>query len=306
MDIRQLRYLVEIVETNFNLSETSQRIHVSQPALSQSIRRLEEEFNAELFTRSRGRLIGLTEVGESVYHDAMNVITSYDELIQNMYMASENMQGRIRIGIPPLVLSVLFTDVLAELITSQPRAKIEIVEEGAYELRRMLQTEEIDCAILLEPTDLPDHSFEKVYLFHDSLDVFMSKDHPLAVKDELDWSDLKGESFVMFDETYLIHHNVMRKFRSLNYELKIVITSKSWDFLLESVRYSKYLTILPRPIEGHYNLEDVVRKPLSKPLDWDVLLVYPKKHHYSNIEQLVQDKMKRHFGGGQKIINSIS
>lgn len=296
MDIRQLRYLVEIVEADFNLSETSQRIHISQPALSQSIRRLEEEFGSELFTRLKGRLIGLTEVGESVYHDALMVIQSYDNLIQNMYSASDSMQGRLRIGIPPLVLSVLFTDVLAELISSQPRAKIEIIEEGAYELRRLLQTEEIDCAILLEPTDLSSHSFEKVHLYQDSLDVFMSKTHPLANKESVDWTDLKGESFVMFDETYLIYHNVKRKFHSLNMELKIVITSKSWDFLLESVRYSKYLTILPRPIEEHYNLEDVVRKSFEKPLDWDVVLVYPKKHHYSKIELLVQEKMKKHFG----------
>lgn len=299
MDIRQLRYLIDVVHNNYNLSETSQRIHVSQPALSQSIRRMEEELGSELFTRSRGRLIGLTMVGESVYTDAIDVISRYDQLIQNMYDASESMQGRIRIGIPPIVLSVLFTDFLAELISSHTRAKIEIVEEGAHELRRRLQTEEIDCAVLLEPTDLPKHSFEQVHLYHDHLDVFMSKGHRLATKDVVEWSDLKGESFVMFDETYLIHHNVKRRFRSLNFEMKIIFMSRSWDFLLESVRHSDFLTILPRPIENFYNLEDVVQKPMDKPVDWDVVLVYPKKHHYSKIESLVQERMRKTFGANK-------
>lgn len=296
MDIRQLRYLVEIVQNKFNLSETSQRIHLSQPALSQSIRRMEREFEVELFNRSRGRLIGLTEVGESVYQDAVELLDKHDQLMQNMRNTAMSMQGRIRIGIPPLVLSVLFTDVLAELIAAHPRARIEIVEEGAFELRRMLQTEEIDCAIILEPTDLSKTTFEQVLLFHDSLSLFMSKGHHLADKAVIEWTDLKGESFVLFDETYLIHHNVKQKFRSLNMELKIVLMSKSWDFLLESVRHSKFLTFLPKPIEHQYNLIDVVQGQLDKPLDWDVVLVYPKKKTYSNIELAVQRKMTEHFG----------
>ena len=296
MDIRQLRYLVEIVQNKFNLSETSQRIHLSQPALSQSIRRMETEFEVELFNRSRGRLISLTPVGESVYQDALEVLHKHDQLMTNMRNTAESMQGRIRIGIPPLVLSVLFTDVLAELIANNPRARIEIIEEGAFELRRMLQTEEIDCAILLEPTDLSKVNFEQVLLFHDSLSLFMSKNHPLAAKPVVEWTDLKGESFVLFDETYLIHHNVKRKFRSLNMELKTSLMSKSWDFLLESVRHSKFLTFLPRPIEQQYNLVDVVQAKLNKPLDWDVVLVYPKKRHYSPIELTVQQRMLKHFG----------
>lgn len=295
MDIRQLRYLVEIVQNKFNLSETSQRIHLSQPALSQSIRRMESEFDVQLFNRSRGRLISLTPVGEGVYQDALEVLEKHNQLMRNMRTTAMSMQGRIRIGIPPLVLSVLFTDVLAELIASNPRARIEIVEEGAFELRRMLQTEEIDCAILLEPTDLPKSNFEQILLFSDSLSLFMSKDHPLAKKDMVEWADLRGESFVLFDESYLIYHNVKQKFRSLNMELKIVLMSKSWDFLIESIRHSRFLTFLPKPIEKQYNLGDVVQAPLNKPLDWDVVLVYPKKRHYSDIERAMQQKMLTHF-----------
>lgn len=295
MEIRQLRYLVEIVQNKFNLSVTSQRIHLSQPALSQSIRRMETEYEVELFNRSRGRLISLTAVGESVYQDALDVLDKHDQLMRNMRQAADSMKGRIRIGIPPLVLSVLFTDILAELIASHPNARIEVVEEGAFELRRMLQTEAIDCAIILEPTDLSKMNFEQVLLYHDSLSLFMSKEHPLAGREVVQWSDLKGENFVLFDETYLIHHNVKQKFRSLNMELKIALMSKSWDFLLESVRHSKFLTFLPRPIEQQYNLIDVVQAPLVKPLDWDVVLVYPKKRHYTGLELAVQHKMAEHF-----------
>lgn len=300
MDIPQLRYLVEIVQNKFNLSVTSQRIHLSQPALSQSIRRLESDYGVELFNRSRGRLVSLTAVGERVYHDALEVLEKHEILLANMRQVADSVQGHIRIGIPPLVLSVLFTDVLAELIAGHPNTRIEIIEEGAFELRRMLQTEAIDCAIILEPTDLSKSTFEQVLLFHDSLSLFMSKGHPLARKKEVEWTDLRGESFVLFDESYLIHHQVKQKFRSLNIELKIALTSKSWDFLLESVRHTKFLTFLPKPIEQQYNLVDVIQAPLVKPLDWDVVLVYPKKNHYSALELAVQKKMNQHFHGGNR------
>lgn len=295
MDISQLRYLVEIVQNNFNLTLTSQRIHLSQPALSQSIRRIETDYGVELFQRARGRLLSLTPVGESVYHDALDVLEKHEQLMANMRHVADSMHGRIRIGIPPVVLSVLFADVLAELIAEHPKARIEVIEEGAFELRRMLQTEEIDFAIILEPTDLPKTHFEQVLLFHDSLSLFMSKHHPLAHKDKVEWLDLKGESFVLFDESYLIHHNVKQKFRSLNMELKIALMSKSWDFLLESVRHSKFLTFLPRPIEEQHNLLDVIQAPLNKALDWDVVMVYPRKKHYSALELAIQQKMNEHF-----------
>ena len=297
MDIRQLRYFVEVVRHGYNLTETARRIHLTQPALSQSIRRLEGEFGVDLFERSHGQYQGLSSVGESVYHDAQRVLSVYDQLLANMQDAAAHLSGRIRLGIPPLILSVLLTDVLTEILTRFPRIRLEIVEAGAFDLRKMLQTEDLDAAILLTPTDLSPSTFREVPLFRDELAAFLSSRHPLAKEESLSWAQLKSERFVLFDESYMIHHNLMRRFQSQNSDIHIAMASKSWDFLLEAVRHSQFVTILPAPIADHYNLEDLKRIPIERPLRWEVVLVYPEKKQYSRSESVIFKEIERHFEG---------
>lgn len=81
MDIIQLSYLVNIVKYNFNLSEASKRIHVTQSALSQFISNFEEREEIRLFQRKNNRLVGLTESGEIIYKYAQEILSKYDEMI---------------------------------------------------------------------------------------------------------------------------------------------------------------------------------------------------------------------------------
>ena len=74
MDITQLKYFVCIVESDYNLSAASKKLHISQPALTQYIRKFEDEEGIELFTRMSGRLNGLTVSGENFYSNAKIVI----------------------------------------------------------------------------------------------------------------------------------------------------------------------------------------------------------------------------------------
>ncbi|WP_459129966.1 LysR family transcriptional regulator [Guggenheimella bovis] len=294
MDLRNLQYLVEIVNNKMNLSETAKRIHLSQPALSQAMKKMEDEFGGPLFVRYKGQLSKLSVLGESVFHDALIVLEAHQALMDHANDLAASMSGRIRIGIPPLILSILFSEILSDLMLNGT-VRIEIAEEGANELKKKLVLNEIDCAILLRPTDLPEESFENELLYRDELKVFMSKDHPLAEKDHLVWSDLRRQKLALFDDTYMIHHLIKRKLFSLNIPPNIVFTSKSWDFLLESVKHSDSLTILPAPISSHYNLVDIVSKDIQKPLLWEVALCYPKKKTYLAAEKKVFEQVSRHF-----------
>ena len=78
MDIKQLKNFVVIVESDFNLSETSKKIHISQPALSQMFLHFEREENIELFKRSNGRLQSLTPAGENFYYTAIELLKQYE------------------------------------------------------------------------------------------------------------------------------------------------------------------------------------------------------------------------------------
>lgn len=301
MDIYQLRYFVAIVESDFNLSMASRKHHISQPALTQAIKKFETEEKVELFTRANGRLSGLTNVGENFYNNALIVLEHHDRMLKDLRENSTVVKGKVRIGIPPLILTVLFTDFLSSLIIKNPDIRFEIIEEGAFELRRQLILQEIDFAILLQPTDLNPQVFREEIIYVDQLTCFMSQKHPLAHKDSIQWTDLRQRKLAIFTNTFMIHHQLKRKFESLNIIPDIALMSSSWDFLLESTRGSDFLTILPAPVHNHFSYSDVKETPFEPPFPWKVVLVYPIKSRYSRIENYTRQTMMSYFVDKKKV-----
>lgn len=291
MDIRQLKYLIEIVNSNFNLSAASEKLCISQPALSMGIIKFEKDEHIEIMMRRKGLLVGLTSVGETFYNNALQVVESHDRMMEELRKQSSVLNGKMRIGIPQLIVTVLCTEFLRELISKNQSAHYLIDESGAFDLERKLLLDEIDSAILLKPSDLNPELFNEILINTDELTAFMSKDHHLAQQDRIKWEDLSGESMVIFDETYMIHHKLINKFRSLNIDVHYAMMSKSWDFLLESVRNTRYITVLPSPISRYYNLHDVAEVRFEDPIAWEAIYVYPKKSHYSRIEEDTHQKV---------------
>jgi DNA-binding transcriptional LysR family regulator len=295
MDIKQLKNFVEIVESDFNISETSKKVHISQPALSHMILNFEREENIELFKRSNGRLHSLTPAGENFYYNAIELIKQYEEMMEGLRDASSKMKGKIKIGIPPLVNTVLFTEIIPKLIMENPDIQFDIIEMGAFELQKSLILQEIDLAVLLRPSEFKDNKIQEVLIANDDLCAFMSRDHRLACKDKLSWSDLNNESMAIFTESFMIHHYLMTKFESENIRPQIKIRSHSWDYLLHSMKHSSLITVLPSPMSDFCSSKNIVKVEFDHPINWEVILCRQIKHHYTRIESFVFRSLWEYF-----------
>lgn len=268
MNIEQLHYFVTIVDCNCNLSEASKKIHISQPALSQMIKSFEEKENVLLFERSHGRLERLSPTGEIFYTYSLNLIEQYDIMMQHLREDATKLKGKIKIGIPPLVLSTVFSEVASELILKNPDIKFEIAEIGAYNLRKSLILQEIDIAILLKPTTMNLANIEEVLLVENELCAFMYYTNPLASQEFLQWSQLHNHPMAIFDSSFMIHHQLMRSFEMKKIKPNILITSASWDFLLRSTIRTSLVTILPSPIADCFSSTQVKRVKFAQPIKW--------------------------------------
>jgi DNA-binding transcriptional LysR family regulator len=295
LNIDHLKYFITVVNNGFNLSEASKKLHISQPALSKYILKFEEEEKVDLFYRKHGRLQGLTPSGENFFANAKGVVEAHDRMLKELRETSKKVRGVVRIGIPPLILTVLFTEVLSRLILLNPLIKFEIVEAGAFELRKLLAMNELDFAVLLSPSDLNPQAFQEVLLKKDDLTVFLSSRHPLAEKEVLKWSDLQNEKLALFNETFMIHHLLMGKFRALRIEPDIQILSGSWDFLLEVTKDSEMVTILPSPITKFIPTDGILEKKILSPVSWKVVLTHPLKSYTSSLEKYVKDSIIDYF-----------
>lgn len=293
MDIKQLKYFVTIVDSDNNLSAAAKKMHLSQPALSKMIKTFEEEENVELFIRKQGKLSALTTVGETFYEQAIEVIASYEEMMKQLEEKNQFLTGSITIGIPPLILSLVFANFLSQFILEHPEIRINIVEEGAYELKKMLLVNEIDLAILLQPTELV--NIEEHTLVEDELYAFMSINNAYAKKEWITWEQLAKEPLALFNDTFMIHHLVMSYFDKLNLKPMIKIQSGAWDLLLKMTFNTAFLTILPAPVKDFIQERDYKAVRIQHPLSWKVTVCRPKKKNYLNVEKFVLKSILEHF-----------
>ena len=295
MDIKNLECFVEIVNSKYSLSAAAKKLGISQPALSYMIKNFETEENILLFERYNGRLQNLTPSGEVFYQHAILVLENYQSMMDEMRKVSALHKGRIKIGIPPLILGVALADIISGMIIDHPDIAFEIIELGAYELKHSLLSKKLDFAILLQPTDISDDIITEHLLTQCELSAFMNADNPLATHKKLHWSQLDGQLLAIFNNTFMIHHQLTNRFEAEQIHPIIPITSSCWDYLLLSTKNSNLVTILPSPIGELIQTSDIVEVPFHDPIPWMIVLCQVKKNRYRHLEKYVLDTIVSYF-----------
>lgn len=299
MNITQMEYLVEIVQSNFNITVASQKLYVSQSAISQFIKTFEEQNDVELFVRKHGRMVELTPSGRNIYQSALLVLQEYYNLENTLKHESSQQKGTIKIGVHPTVLRLFFTKFIPRFILDNPDAYIEIVEAGTLELREMLVNQSIHAAILVAPTDLKEENYEEYQLMRTEVVAFMDPEHPLSKKRLIKWEDLEEVPFVTYNEKDKTYHLIKDKLKKAKTKFNLLFTSASWDYMIESVVDNEHIAILPTVYFTQFMSRikhiGVIEKRFEKPISYIPVLARPVKKVYSPVESFVFDSILENF-----------
>ena len=295
MDIQQLYYFMNIVECGCNLSLAAKKIHITQSALSQLIINFEANEELPLFYRKNGRLDALTPSGEKLYAYAQQITKLHAQMNEMVRKEAAKQKGTIRIGLPSLILRIFFSSFFPKLMMDNPDIQLEIVEGGSNYLRKMLFQNDLDYAILIEPTSLDPKSFEEHVIQIDEMTAFVYHTHPLASKKKLTWRDLEPFPIATFNETYTTYELVTKKLADEKSQAQIKLTSSSWDYLVEATQESNIVSILPSPIERTIDRDLFVEIPFKEPIPFNVLLCRPIKGNYNDVEGLVYESILSYF-----------
>lgn len=288
-------YFITIVECDFNLSVAAEKAHVSQPALSKFIIKYEDNHNLKLFYRRKGRLTGLTKAGEILYQGALRIQRDYDNISSELENLTEYYGGTVTIGIPPLILSTLFVDLLSQFINLNPNVKFNIVEKSDRALIADLERGIIDFCIILQPNSVNNKLFEERVIYRDHLSVFLKADHELADRGSLSWEDLDARSLIMANTDFRVGKQIYEKIDEHNISPIIKIETSQSSFAIELLKHSDYITILPDPLRKIVNLEGISILDLDDEVDWIVSLAYTKKSKYSVLEKYITDSIIHYF-----------
>lgn len=195
MKIIQLEYFCAVSRYH-SITQAAQKLYVTQPAISSAIRELEKEFSVSLFTRNKNHL-SLTREGEIFYQKASALLNSINETSAELYDLGKQILP-VKIGIPPLLSTIFFPDMLVAFHRSYPEIPVELYEYGSIRAARLVYEDRLDAALV----NMNFHETEKLNSFEilsDNIVFCISKEHPLSGCKELSLDMIKDEPLIMYN-----------------------------------------------------------------------------------------------------------
>lgn len=154
MDLRQLRYFAQIVESG-SLAKASRQLFIAQPALSQQLAKLEGEVGKALLNRTPK---GVTPTGNglALYHHAKFMLRQLDQALSIAREESGAVRGMVSLGLPATTVCALGMPLVQRLRARFPSVLLNVVEGMSGHLGQMMRLGQLDLAVLFSPDVAPD------------------------------------------------------------------------------------------------------------------------------------------------------
>jgi LysR family nitrogen assimilation transcriptional regulator len=149
LDLRKLRYFSNVVEAK-SISKAAESLHVAQPALSKSMKALEEELGTPLLQRSAKGVV-MTEAGARLYEHCQIVFKQLDRARLDVRKSVERPSGIVTVGLPHSLMTVLALPMLQLTTARYPDVHLELKQEHSHVLSSNIRAGKLDFAIMASP-----------------------------------------------------------------------------------------------------------------------------------------------------------
>ena len=239
MELDQLRYFLGVAERG-NFTRAAEDMRISQPALSRSIQKLEEELGQPVFER-KSRSVALTEAGTLLQARAQQILSLIEDT--KAEITDDGQSGRLRIGAIPTIAPFFLPTLLREFSTDYPKATLIVQENTTDVLLKSCTQGEIDLAILALP--LPAKYLEVEELFEEELLLVLPPDHPLVDQPRIQLSDVEPFPFVLLDEAHCLSDNIVSFCRQKSFHPVAVERTSQLAMVQELVSLSHGVSMIP-------------------------------------------------------------
>ncbi len=194
MELRHLRYVVTVADT-LHFGRAAERLHLSQPPLSQQIRQLETELGVALFHRTK-RHVELTDAGRMFVEEA-RVILAHAAHASNLALrVNQGEVGQLSIGAAGPADAQIFVEILRAFARRHPQVRTVVRNMGSAEQARALSEGRLHVGFVALPIDEPDLATETV--LRQPIVIALPRDHPLASRARVPLHALANEPHIMF------------------------------------------------------------------------------------------------------------
>lgn len=242
MELWQLRTFREVAET-LNFTKASEKLNLTQSAISHQIKALEKEFGVPLFIRAKRGVI-LTDAGKIALEYAERILEETAEMRERVAGLEKRLTGRVRVAAATQALVYLFAPLFEEFMDAHEN--IELV------FRTTTATEQTVEDILNGVADVGFASLavysptlQVTELFDDELVLVVGKKHRLSEKTEVKLAELQKERWILFERGASIRRATDDFFRKLNVEPETALESNDTYFVKLMIEHGLGVSLLP-------------------------------------------------------------
>jgi LysR family transcriptional regulator, transcriptional activator of the cysJI operon len=236
----QLLTFVTVVEKQ-SFTKASDSLHITQAAVTQSIKTLESKYGTQLLNRTN-KYVRLTKAGEILYHHAKEIIANYEHVSKLIDDLTHSAKGPISIGSSFTFGEYLLPGLISEFRKTYPLIMPSISIRNSKRILMQLEQHELDIGIVegkIEHPSLMIHPFA-----HDEMVIVVPKTHRLADVTEVDLEELGDETWILREEGSGTRQTINSIFQQKKFSPATTMSFGSSQIIKESVEAELGISIL--------------------------------------------------------------
>jgi len=288
MDIRSLRCF-QTVAREANFTRAAEKLHLAQPAVSMSVKRLENELGLTLFQRNERR-ITLTDEGERLLQHADRILQAVADAELEMQELTGLTRGQVRVGIPSMLGSYYLPELLMGFRHSFPALQLSVVEGGTTHIRQLIEKGDLDIGIVVDGGETDE--LERVHLMQVETLVCVSPDHPFARQTSVSFQAFLDEELVLFKEGFFHRQVTEQLARHYHVTPKISFETNLIPLIQSVVRHGFGISALLRPAID--DARDLIGIPFDDPLLFNLSIAWRQQSYLSQANKAFVDYLLKH------------
>lgn len=242
MDLRRIEIFAAAAAAG-NFTVAADRLHLSQSAVSQQIRILEEEIGEALFVRGHRR-VKLTHRGEALLPAARDLLAGWSHFQEAANIAEGQLKGRIVVGTSAAAAAYLWAAMYRDFGLSHPNVEMDLRSVAATDASlECIQSGELDFAFVPLPVKL--RGTEVLMLGVQEALLCAVRGHALAGKKIVTGGELTGQRFILYERSMAIRWLADEFFRTQHCKPKIVVESNDTHLIKVMIEYGYGIGFLP-------------------------------------------------------------
>lgn len=289
--IQQLRVFVAVAHSR-SLAEASERVHLSQPAISIALRKLEENVGGALFARTT-RQLALTPEGEAFLPVAVRLLNDWNEAFEDLNDQFSKQRGKVTVAALPTLAAGLFPRVIKLFHEAYPRINLSLHDVLADQINQMVREGRADLGLSVPPSDADDLTFEPV--LEDSYVVVCPCGHPLLAQSAIAWSQLAAYPFIGINRLSSSRQDIDRIMQSVGERLDILCDARQIATVGRMVAAGLGISVLPSLSFRQIAADGIEYRPLVEPtIRRELGIILSRRHPPSAATSALRELIHHH------------